>query len=121
MGRYEVYATKNELAQYLGKTLEELPVDSDRLLSRASELVGQVVLNNLDKNNPDDMEAVCLATCAQIEYWLEIGETPSTIGAINNFNMNGVSMSFRNGSDILSPRAKVYLNSQYLLYRGIRL
>lgn len=129
---YEEYATKSDLAAFLGVNEDQLPEDSERLLKRASELVKQsiiiwpintnpysnVLVNETDEKNK---EAMKLATCAQVEYWINFGENISMEG-LQNFSLGDLSMSMNVGQNknILCERARAFLNQQGLLYRGIK-
>lgn len=73
-----VYATSADLATFLGT---DAPVDADRLLARASEHLDSFLalcVYDVDANgNPtvaNQRNAIGLATCAQVEQWLEVGE-----------------------------------------------
>jgi hypothetical protein len=119
---YQVYATKTQLAEYLGMAEAALPSDSDRLLRRASELVAQMVGDNPDLTNPDHIEALQLATCAQVEYWNTSGESSSVSGQIQNFSLGGLSMNMgSNLARMLCKRSQAYLNRYGLLYAGAKM
>jgi hypothetical protein len=124
MGQYETYATAQDLADYLGKQIGELPEDVQRLINRASELVKQSTMDNLKKyiTIPDNVvEALKLATCAQIEYWLEMGESTSIVGNVENYSSGGLSVKLANvDTGQLCKRSINFLNRQGLLFRGIR-
>lgn len=121
MALYSVYATKADLAAFLFVLEANLPDGSDRLLQRASELIKQSTLDNIDATNTNHMEAVKLAVCAQVEYWSQMGETTAIGGGAVNFSLGDLSMNMGDAKTMgtVSPRAKGYLNDQGLLYRGI--
>lgn len=122
MPLYEVFATNEDLAEYLNIEVNNIPPDSERLLQRASELVKQTTLNNIDIYNIKHLEAAKFAVCAQIEYWIYAGENISIIGNVASYSLDDLSMNF--GDNIiqqgsLCKRAIAYLNHQGLLYRGL--
>lgn len=126
---YPIYATKEDLINYLGLIDgESLPTDTERLLKRASELIYYVTFGNVDMTRENHKDAVRLATCSQVEYWLEASESIAVTGQIaNSFSLGDLSMNFGSGgnsenisnSKQLSQRARMYLNSEGLMYRGL--
>ena len=119
-----VYATTTELAGYLGVDETELPDDASRLLERASEFMDYVTLNRIDDTETDQAEAARKATCAQIEYWQELGgDELGLMSKINTISIGEFSMSggSGSGSDIaqLADRAQHYLFLEGLLYSGV--
>jgi len=123
MSLYSVYATTTELATYLGITVASLPADATRLLTRASELIKYAVIDNIDSTNDDHTEALQLATCAQIEYWLEMGESISiSSGSYKSVGIGSFSVSYTgsSASQQLAVRSRTYLQDQGLLYRGVK-
>lgn len=121
MALYPIYATTDDLASYLDVSVSSLPANSNNMLKRASELIKRITLNNLNINNPDHMEAVKLATCAQVEYWIELGINPVVINSVSSYNAGSMSVNFNTASiEQISLRSRGYLNDQRLLYRGIK-
>ena len=120
MPLYPSFATKEDLANYLNITQEELPNDIERMLSRASELIAQLIERNFSFLNANHLEAAKLATCAQVEYWLTLGEKIAiTEGALKNLNAGEIMLEVNEKIPTLSKRAKLYLNQQGLLYAGL--
>lgn len=85
-----VYATKTDLIGWLGETPDHDDTYLTRLLRHASMLVGRACRSDLydaDPNglpeDPDLLEAMVEATCAQTETWLAAGVDP-TDGGISN-------------------------------------
>jgi hypothetical protein len=117
---YTNYATHDDVAEYLGKTVEELPSDIIRLISRASELIHQLIKYNYISTNEDHQEAAKLATCAQVEYMQSVSEDALINPNVQSFSIGSVSMQLgQAGSRAqLSLRSKSYLNEQGLLYKG---
>lgn len=126
MALYTAYAIKSDLATFLYTTEDKLPSDSERLLMRASELVKQAVRDNLDSTLPnytDQLEAMKLATCAQVEFWMDSGESSNIAGQVQSYSIGDVSMNFGDGitkRGQLCIRSRGYLNDQGLLYRGVK-
>lgn len=116
------YATKADLAEYLFIPVDQLPIDSERLLSRASELVKYATIGNIDECNKNHLEVAMQATCAQIEYWINAGEDKDIIGNIKSYSLDDLSVDYGEeaaGKGKICDRAKMYLNDYGLLYRGI--
>ena len=120
MSIYSTYATSADLVMFLG-TSDDLPEISTKLLLRASELVKQATFNNIVSTNAAHLEAAKLATCAQVELWLQSGESIAIDGMPQSFSIGNVSItqgSIDKVSGSLSLRARAYLNQQGLLYCG---
>lgn len=114
----EPYATTTDLAEYLFVTEDNLPADAERLLARASELVGSLVKRNYDSTVAAHVEAVKQATCAQVEYWLEVGEVFDN--NVQSETHSKVSTTwFAGGKSELAPRARRFLLDAGLLYAGV--
>lgn len=107
---------------YLGKTSEdELPTDSSRLITRASELITDSMFENYNSNNVNHVEAAKLATCAQVEYWIKEDESTAISGGIKSYRTGDTSIVY--GDDampVICQRSRNYLNKQGLLYRGLK-
>ena len=123
------YATLAELAAYLDIEVAELPSDATRQLQRASELIDYVTLNRIDTDNDDDMEAARMAVSAQIEMWIQEGETGDVAGegAIKSKTVGKVSVTYADAGGSTPPanvdtrlaaRARQALFLAGLLYRG---
>lgn len=120
---YPIYANREDIVNYLGlKDDTTLPEDIERQIKRASELIYCMTYGNIKTFNERHLEAARIATCAQVEYWLKIGEDTDITGqTLTNFSLDDLSMNFGNSSNksVLAPRARQYLNAEGLLYRGI--
>ncbi|MDT0432803.1 hypothetical protein [Streptomyces salyersiae] len=115
MGR-RVYATPEQLSEWTG---EAAPADADRLLTRASEDVedaARTAIYDTDDTgmptDPDVIAAFADATCAQVEYQQETGDTGTgAAGQWDSVSIGPVSMSGRRsapavgGGVDLGPRA----------------
>lgn len=113
------YATEADLVEYLGVSEADLPTDAGRLLERASEDIDYWTLGRATQS-----EATKLAACAQVEMWLEFGEESSIRGPLQSFTLGRWSATYGSGSGgsgprDLAPRARRYLFTAGLLYRGV--
>lgn len=107
-----MYATIEDLTEYLSPATT-LPDDIDRLLQRASELIDFKTYGKA----AEDPETACRATCAQIEYWLQIDECNDITGPLGAVSLDGFSMESRFAT--LAPRAQRYLQTANLIYSGV--
>src|SRR3989304_6115511 len=118
------YATVEELLDYLGEHLDP-PVRAETLLERASELVDQAAFYRIDTTDADHAEAARLATCAQVELWMETGEAADLGGnvaeyQIGNLRVRNDSIGRGGGQAAdLARRARRNLLKVGLLYRGV--
>jgi hypothetical protein len=91
------YATAADLAEWLGT---EAPADAERLLRRASELLdatvyGAYAVDSLTglPADPDAAAALRDAACAQVEFWVEVGEAHDIDGgARSQVSIGGLSL-----------------------------
>lgn len=102
------YATRVDLSRYLSPDVA-VPDDADRLLARASERVDDFVLAGFTLA-PDGLAAdtavrVALsdAACAQVEFWMEVGEEHDIDGIRGGVSVPGVSYD---SPPTLAPRAR---------------
>ncbi len=116
-----VYATTDDLADYLHVNVSDLPQDVERMLERASEDVDYWTLDRIDTGHTEQAEAAMNATCAQVEMWLEAGEEGDIRGALQSFSLGQWSATFANadGPPKLANRSWRYLLRTGLLYRGV--
>lgn len=119
---YPQYATTTDLATYLGITVQNLPTDSQRLLTRASELIQHATLGNIDSTKSNHVNAAKLAVCAQVEYWIDMGEGISTSSGYQSLGIGSFNVNYgnNNSQSILSVRGRQYLNNEGLLNREVR-
>lgn len=110
------YATPEQLAAYIG---EDPPEDAERLLERASRDIDSALLTAVYATDPVTgaptdarvLTALANAVCAQVEYWLETGDTGT--GASDRWgsvSIGPVSLGDRRGGKSsnsldLAPRA----------------
>lgn len=115
------YATVGELEAYLGERVS-LPEDPARLLDRASEFISSVTNGVLERFETDyageftqvEVEAALRdATCAQVEFWIEIGEEFDIANPQGSVAAGKLSMSQLPPK--LALRAKRHLRSVALM------
>ena len=96
--------------------------DIKRMLLRASELVDSVTLKKIDKDNPSHMTTAVKATCAQVEYWIEVGESQDIEGTPASISAGNMDINFQGGTagGELAPRARRILLKAGLLSRSIK-
>ena len=113
------YATPDDLRLYLAIPLLDLPSDAQRLLDRASELVEYAIMSK-----SGDEETLKLATCAQVENWMQMSESNAIAGGYNSLEIGSFAVEFSgngtSGGMQLAPRTRMYLNKDRLMYRGVR-
>lgn len=123
-GTLDSYAQLTDLATYLGVAVGDLDADSTRLLLRASETIQHYTLNRIDSDDAGHVEAAKTATCAQVEYWTEPGESSDTQRTLKSYSIGRLSMQFADGGgqggnvSRLAPRARQALVQAGLLYCG---
>lgn len=128
MSMFVDYATKTDLANYLGVNENDLPSESGTYISRASEMVCIAMKSNYNPTNPEHVEAAKLATCAQCKEWVDRGSTTVMDNNIASYSLGELSVTYANNSNTdntqktntLSYDAIRYLNYKHLLYRGMR-
>lgn len=106
------YATEAELVAYLPVGIEVS--DADRLLARASELLDSVVTAyfEVDGDLPVDVViagAMRDAACAQVEFWLEVGEEHDVTGLRGSVSIGQLQIEQLPAT--LAPRAKRILGA----------
>ena len=123
MSMFIDYATKADLAKYMGKNEEELPQNVDILIKRASEFVCIAMRNNYNPENDEHVEAAKLAVCAQCQDWIEREVSAVANENISSFSLGELSITYSNVdkySNKLSSVAVRYLNNKHILYKGMR-
>lgn len=116
------HATVSQLSSWL-TTQSSTPDDAERLLQRASECIDEYVLASFDVDDEtklatDSGTAASLAdaTCAQVEYWLEVGEEHDVDGIGGQIQITGGG-SFAAPPE-LAPRARRILKAAQLMDLG---
>lgn len=124
-----VYATLAQLAAFLEVDEADLPAGASRLLTRASELMDdKVVVPFLDSDGnfvdadpttgqSDYQDSLRDAVCAQVEFWVEVGEEHDISGQRGQISVQGLHISQLPGT--VADRAKRALARYGLLNRAI--
>lgn len=122
------YATKADLAMWLGHTtdtgepdLSQLPDNVDKLLINASRLIDYVTLNQIDIRNERHMDVAMNAVTAQCEYWIDgVGESADINPAVAGYTAGRFSIQFDGGRlPKLADRARRELWMGGLLNRRV--
>lgn len=123
MSMFVDYATKEDLAEYMGKQVSELPSGVEILIKRASEIVCMSMRDNYDASNDEHVEAAKLSVCSQCQNWIESEISAVSDSNISSYSLGELSITY---SDIdkypstLCTTAIKYLNYKHLLYKGMR-
>lgn len=123
MSMFVEYATKADIAEYMGKKEEELPSGIEILIRRASEIICIAMRSNYNPNNEEHVEAAKLATCAQCQDWIEREVSAVANNNVASFSLGELSITYSDVdkySNKLSVAAVRYLNYKHLLYKGMR-
>lgn len=116
------YATRSELADYLGVNQADLSDDAGRLLDRATELIDYYTRHRIDTDDSDHAEVAQKAVCAQVEWWIDNNDELALKSLVQNYSSGDYSVSFQKGGlPELAPRAKRFLSPQGLLFTGVDL
>lgn len=111
------YADTTALEEYTGT---DAPTGADRLLARATELVDDRVRRSFtlgDDDLPTDSDiaaALEQATCAQVEYWTEVGEEHDVEG-LSGVGIAVGALRLDRLPPELAPRARRILRNAGLL------
>lgn len=98
-----VYATSEQVAEYMGMEAAELPDNTSTVIKRASEMIDYSTLDRINAENSEHLEAAKQAVCAQVEYWMTIDESFDIIGGMEHFSV--ASFSMKGNLKKLAPRA----------------
>lgn len=123
MSMFVDYATKADLAKYMGKQEDELPANVEILITRASELVCIAMRNNYNPENEKHVEAAKLAVCAQCQDWIEREVSAVANENIASFSLGELSITYSNVdkySNKLCATSIRYLSYKHLLFKGMR-
>lgn len=123
MGLFTSLASIDDLAEYMGKPVEELPNNTEVLIKRASEIINMAIKRNYNPNNEAHVEAARLACCSQCQSWIENEISPVSERNVSSYSLGELSITYADVgkvSNSLNSMATHYLNSQYLLYKGLR-
>ena len=123
MSMFIEYATKSDLAEYMGKKEEELPQGIEILLKRANELVQMSMRNNYNPDNDEHKEAAKFAVCSQCQSWVEMGMNGVSNNNVSSYSLGELSITYSDVdkySNKLCITAVRYLSYKHLLYKGMR-
>ena len=123
MGLFTSLASIDDLAEYMGKPVEELPNNTEVLIKRASEIINMAIKRNYNPNNEAHVEAARLACCSQCQSWIDNEISPVSERNVSSYSLGELSITYADVgkvSNSLNSMATCYLNSQYLLYKGLR-
>lgn len=103
------YATHEELETFI-ETAYEFPLDTVRIRTRASELIQEAIGGRQITEWVTDLAHLASlreATCAQVEFWLEVGEEFDVAGVPSEpMSFGGVQLK---APMILARRARRHL------------
>ena len=122
MSMFIDYATKRDLAEYMGTDEQSLPKGVDIALKRANELIAIAMRNNYNEKNEKHVEVVKLAVCSQVQNWIETNVSPVSNGNVSSYSLGELSITYSDVdkfSNKLCVTSARYLNSQGLLYKGM--
>ena len=123
-----MYATKEDVAAWLGYENEDgtpdtsqLPENIDTLIRNASRLIDYVTLNQINVRSEKHMDVAMNAVAAQVEYWIDgIGESADINPAVSGYTAGRFSIQFDGGKmPKLSDRARRDLWMGGLLNRRV--
>lgn len=123
MSMFVVYATKSDLAEYMGIKEDALPSGVEILLKRASELVQIAMRGNYNPKNDEHVEAAKLAVCSQCQNWFETETNGVSDNNVASYSLGELSITYSDVdkySNKLCTVAIRYLNYKHLLYKGMR-
>lgn len=124
MSMFIEYATSADVAEYMGKSVDEMPTGIQILVKRANELVQIAMRGNYNPNNSEHVEAAKLAACAQCQHWIESELSPVSDSNIQSYSLGELSITYadvdRCCTNRLCTTAVRYLNVRHLLFKGMR-
>lgn len=114
------FATEDQLGDWLagGDYADLAPTSeaADRVLARASELIGACTAGTYDTPaDADTAAALADATCAQVEQWFEVGEENDIAGWNRRKSMTFGTVTVAELPAVLAPRAARILAAAGLL------
>lgn len=128
-----IYANPTDLETWTGQTVD--PGEVTPLLRHASILVHRVVRNDIydtdpsgKPSDPDLLEAMREATCAQAEVWMQLGIQPAGGLAamepqITATSVDGASVSYDSGTSVRAKirAAEALCPAAYIILRDVGL
>jgi hypothetical protein len=109
------HATTGQLATWLD---DDAPDGAEHLLDRATELIDEHIVSTYDIDDDDVKAALADATCAQVEFWLEVGEEHDVSGQRGQISVAGLQISKL--PPTLALRARRALTRENLLSRSVQ-
>lgn len=123
MSMFIEYATPADVAEYMGKSVDEMPEGIQILVKRANEVIQIAMRGNYNPENSEHVEAAKLAACAQCQNWIETEISPVSENNIQSYSLGELSITYADVdkcSGKLSTSAARYLNYKHLLFKGMR-
>lgn len=123
MSMFVNYATPQDVAEYMGKELKDMPKGLEILIKRASEMIHMAVKQNFNPNNDEHVEAVMLATCSQCQHWIETEVSPVSNNNVSSYSLGELTVTYSDVdkySNKLCLSSVGYLHFKHLLYKGMR-
>lgn len=123
MSMFIEYATSADVAEYMGKTVEELPTGIEIIVKRANELIHMAMRENYNPKDEEHVELAKKAACAQCQHWIETELSPVSDNNIQSYSLGELSVTYSDVeklSNKLCSFAMRYLNYKHLLYKGMR-
>lgn len=115
------YATSADLTARLSSAYTT-PADASTLLTKASELIDFATVGNAQKvwdgTNATLKAELTLATCDQVEFWLEVGEEHDVVGL--HGSLQGGRVQVQKLPPYLGPRATRTLLRAGILTSAVR-
>ena len=114
------YATIEDLSDYMGVDQIDLPDNVGTMIERASDLIDRYSLGRI---NTDRERAARLATCAQVEWWIENNDEYSRLPHFDQYRVGDFQVHTFGGKGLpeLAPRAFTELFLVGLMYRSVGL
>lgn len=111
------YATEEELAEYLGKELNEITDREVSLLDKASRFI-ETKTRNPDGIADDKQSVAKQAVIEQVEWWLQTGDELEQMQYMNDFDFGDFSADEANLPS-MCPKAKRTLILNGMLNKSI--
>ena len=115
------HASTAQLAEWLDVEEEDLVEGAARLLDRATDVIDDAVVSPYVTDAEDVLAALADATCAQVEFWLEVGEEHDVTGQRGQIAIGGQGgLAISRLPSTLAPRARRALALENLLSRSVQ-
>lgn len=114
------YATVEDLEARLSSKYT-MPANAEQLLAKASELIYEATLGRaqaaFDASDDDAADALAMATCDQVEFWVEVSETHDVAGLRGSLVAG--RLQIHPVSNLLAVRARRTLRNAGLIWHGV--